>query len=147
MNKTERKARAWLKKQGKEVVFQSRNSPDFICKDGEGYEIKLLRRNTITFSTSQYEVLKKFSKQLTILVFNGHDDPLHIIPFGELANQPHYWHQIRLRVYDFGAGYISIRKVTPSLFRKARIDAAKHKQTVGMWMDDAIRLKLGLKRK
>ena len=85
MNQTERRALDWLMKQGKgeivhqhrelpdfirELVVQSQGSPDFIDENGKGYEAKLLRENTITFTEGQLEKLLKFAGGVTVLVMD-----------------------------------------------------------------------------
>jgi len=102
LNDTEYKAKRWLIEQGKEVIFQPRKSPDFICGDGSGYEVKLLRNNSITFSTRQFDILSQYQNPLVVLVFDEGKEPLFIIPFNDLAARPTYWKHIRIVIYNVG---------------------------------------------
>jgi len=101
MNKTEKKAHEWiLSTLKKEPTFQRRKSPDFVCSDGSGYEIKLLRSNAITFSSSQFETLREFPYDLKIVVFDDGEEPIAIIPFPEIRENPKYWGKIRIAIYE-----------------------------------------------
>lgn len=141
MNRTELKAMQWLLAQGEEPIFQPRKSPDFICPDGKGFEVKLLRENTITFSASQFEILSSFENQLKILVFDDGDEPLHIIPFEEIAEKPRYWKHIHIAIYDYESPK-TLRDLDSELYNQARADALKRGITIGDWMNEAMAEKL-----
>jgi hypothetical protein len=87
MNQTETKAFNWLITQGyaaTDIIEQKRKSPDFIMRDGTGYEVKLVYGKTIWFHIEQFELLKR-QKNTTILVFNKIDDiPILILPATDL---------------------------------------------------------------
>jgi len=118
MNITEKKAYNWILTQGKEAIFQRRKSPDFICKDGSAYEVKLIRNNVITFSRAQFESLKDSPGNLDILAFDGGIHPV-IIPFNEIRDKAYLGH-IRVVVYNTdeyileisvdGAGKLALEK-------------------------------------
>lgn len=100
MNKTEVKAKHWLEKQGyKNIIFQNRRSPDFLVSEGIGFEVKFVRRNTVTFSRRQWHQLHEHPN-VKILFWADGDEPLHIVPIGKLQEPPSYWHQYRLILAD-----------------------------------------------
>lgn len=101
MNKTEAKAYNWLtdKFKGLEIVFQRRINPDFIDSNGNGYEVKLLRGNAITFSEGQLEKLIKFGKVTIILMNDKNPEPIALIPIKELKDNPPYWKQYRIKSF------------------------------------------------
>ncbi len=70
MNKTELLAKEWLINKGykeAEIIFVPNSSPDFICRDGERYEVKYLYGKRLLFTESQIKNLLPKDK---ILVFN-----------------------------------------------------------------------------
>jgi hypothetical protein len=146
LNKTELKAKEWLTQQGKAVDFHSRSSPDFTCRDGTGYEVKLLRENCITFSMTQFEQLRLFPGELKVVVFDGGIQPDYIIPFSELENIPRYWNGIRVKVFSPKEEITQVRNIDPDLYTKVKVDAAKKKITVGEWFNQAIILKFYTKK-
>lgn len=84
MNKTETKAYQWLLKQGyseDSMIFQPRRTPDFVCSDGKGYEVKrMYGKNTIWLYADQAEELAK-NKDAEILVFSDdNDEPIARLP-------------------------------------------------------------------
>ena len=141
MNKTELKAFKWLQAQGKAPIFQSHKSPDFVCPDGTGYEVKLKRENSITFSKTQIEPLKEFPGLVTVLVFNEGEEPLFVIPFNELRDESHYWKHLRITVYDYRkyAQKITNRGIDPELYKQAKADAVLRDISIGQWIDQAFR--------
>lgn len=144
MNITEQKAERWLRAQGITSIFQPRKSPDFICQDGSGYEVKLLRQNSITFSSSQFETLCNFPGELTVLVFNGGEEPLHKIQFNEIDRQRPYWRNLQIIVYVTDDG-TNIRGLDPQLYRLARAEAIGQGKFIGQWLNEVIKEKLNKK--
>lgn len=70
INKTELMALKWLKQQGykdSEILKKFNSSPDFVCTDGKGYEVKFLYGDRLLFSDIQSKALKDND---LILVFN-----------------------------------------------------------------------------
>ena len=88
MNKTELKAYNWLVKQGHHIqITNAINSPDLITDDGKGYEVKLLRGGTITFSPGQLKVLKSSPYNVIVLVFRKDDiEPYKVIPISDISD-------------------------------------------------------------
>jgi len=87
MNRTERKAYAWLLKQGyseKDIVFRRRETPDFVLSNGKTYEAKrLYGKSTVWFTPSQLESIKAVNA--TVLVFSDEmDEPVITIPSRKL---------------------------------------------------------------
>jgi DNA-binding XRE family transcriptional regulator len=100
MNKTELTAKKWLEMQGhKDLVFQHSHSPDFITNKGEGFEVKLVRQNTITFSSRQWGELQTHP-DVTILIFNREGELESIVKFKDLTQPPSYWNKYRLVMVD-----------------------------------------------
>jgi hypothetical protein len=145
LNATETKAKAWIEKQGQTIYFAHRESPDFICESGLGYEVKLIRSNCISFSGRQWQQLKEFSGELMVLAYNGGEVPLYIIPFTEIMEAPKYWKRLRIQIFSPNLEFAHIRSVNHELLLMAKDDAFKKKQTQGEWFNDAIRLKLKIK--
>ena len=61
MNKTEQKAFEWLKNKGykeTEIIFRSKDTPDFICSDASKYEVKFLYGSKIIFYNNQFEQMQ-----------------------------------------------------------------------------------------
>ena len=87
MNQTESKAFAWLKTQGyqeTDIIEQKNKTPDFITKDGVGYEVKLVYGKVIWFHEEQFELLKQ-QENIIVLVFRKNSDqPILQIPTTEL---------------------------------------------------------------
>lgn len=110
MNQTEKKAHAWLTAQGVGgLVFQGRTSPDFVSESGKGYEVKLLRGNTVTFFSNQLEQLSQHG-DVIILIFNKkNDDPVAKFRFNGYVDIPGYWKNIHLKVVS------TTRGVAPSM--------------------------------
>jgi hypothetical protein len=71
MNESEHLAKKWLieKKKYKEtdIIFRPNKSPDFICQDGNRYEVKYLYGNNLLFSEKQ---TKSLQDDDIILVFD-----------------------------------------------------------------------------
>lgn len=145
MNKTEEKAERWLQAQEEVSSFQSRKNPDFVCESGDGYEVKLLRNNSIVFTLKQFGDLERFKNPLKILVFNGGVKPLFIIPFGEIAKQPDYWRHIRIIVYDF-SGQLCVRNIDPELFKFAKLQALTERKTLGQWFNELLEAKFQIEQ-
>ena len=99
MNHSEKEACIWLKNKGQELVFQRRNTPDFIDSKGHGWEVKLLRGNDITFTAGQLEKLIKFGNATVLVMSAGKDPPVAQIPIAELKDSPAYWHQFHITSY------------------------------------------------
>ena len=100
MNKTELRAKKWLKSQGySQVTFQHRNSPDFVTNAGLGFEVKKVRENTIVFSSRQWEQLK-VHPNVNILIYDSSELPEAIVPFKDLEKPPSYWGKYRLVIFD-----------------------------------------------
>lgn len=101
MNKTETFAFKWLqdKFKGQKIVFQRRNSPDFILENGKGYEAKLLRNNSIIFTEGQLTKLMKFGDADILVMPENLPEPESIIPIAELKDAPIYWKQYRICNY------------------------------------------------
>jgi len=109
MNKTEKKAKQWLQKQGyNDLVFQQRISPDFVSPSGKGFEVKLVRRNSVFFSNTQWQQLQSHP-DVTVLVFNDNDAPQAIIPFQELKKPPSYWKHYRLSLTNLSERHYQAR--------------------------------------
>ena len=102
MNRSERVAYNWLRKRlpTSDIVFQKRNSPDFVTNTGDGYEAKLIRSNAITFTAGQLDKLLEFGKVSVLVMEQGAQEPIAIIPINELKGSPRYWHQYRVVSYD-----------------------------------------------
>jgi hypothetical protein len=87
MNKTETKAYNWLLNKGykpKDIVFQKRNTPDYLTSDRKGYEVKLKYGSSIWFYRNQIDALKSMD-DAEILVFDKESEtPFLIIPSKEL---------------------------------------------------------------
>ena len=99
MNATEEKAYRWLQYQGyKSITFRGRITPDFITEGGKGFEVKKSRNNSIWFSIGQYESLQRQTLDTSILVYDGGETPLAIIPFREISHQEELWGNIRIMV-------------------------------------------------
>lgn len=63
-----------------DIKFQYNASPDYVTRDGIGYEIKTNTYNSIYFHRSQFELLKILNNT-TILVFDNNDNiPILIFP-------------------------------------------------------------------
>ena len=102
MNRSEKAAYNWLRKHIPtcDIVFQKRNSPDFITNIGEGYEAKLLRSNAITFTAGQLDKLLSLGNVDILVMEQGSQEPIAIIPIAELRDKPRYWHQYRIVSYE-----------------------------------------------
>jgi len=101
MNETELKAFEWLQAQGYDkIIYQHRNSPDFLTVDGLGWETKKLRHSAIVFSTTQISNLKTHPS-VTVLVFNEDDKVMARIPFDDISSPPCFWKTIRIVLVDF----------------------------------------------
>ena len=89
-NPTETIAKEWLASKGITVTFQPRRSPDFIADNGDGYEVKFIRNNTVTFFTSQLESLRNHPN-CTILGFKpSATEPCLAVKFSELEIPGHH---------------------------------------------------------
>lgn len=100
MNKTEKIAKEWLENNGIQgLVFQRNCSPDFIDANGLGYEVKLSRNNSITFSSGQVDALIE-RKNVTVLVMEKNNpNPIAQIPINEIKDKD-TWHNYRIRCYS-----------------------------------------------
>jgi len=100
MTWSETQAYLWLKAQGyKDITFTTQDSPDFIVEDGKGFEVKLIRANTLFFSTQQFRQLREFSNELEVLVFEEkNSQPIMIIPFSKIANGRTTYKNIRIKI-------------------------------------------------
>lgn len=98
MNATERRAKKWLMrvKGYKDVIFQHSTSPDFICPDGKGFEVKPSRGYTIHLQSSQWKNLTAMD-ECYILIFNETPEPIEIIPVKEL-NPPQQWGRYKIDI-------------------------------------------------
>ena len=109
MNITEQKAKVWLEKDGKTVVFQGRRNPDFIDSVGNGYEVKLLRNNSIIFSRSQFEELKTYAGVKVVIYDSDGDEPAFTVPFQEIVDSGKYWRNIHIGVYEVPGGNTTVQ--------------------------------------
>lgn len=86
MYKTEELAFKWLLNQGykeKDIVYQSRRSPDFILSDGKKFEVKKLYGRVIWFTAEQFDIIKE--ENTTVLVFDLETpEPLAIFTMDQL---------------------------------------------------------------
>lgn len=79
MNPTETLAYDWLltnlNYEPENILYQNKDSPDFICSDGKGFEVKKANitnnSKSITFHKSQWDKLKEKQDQITILVYTS----------------------------------------------------------------------------
>jgi len=103
MNQTEELAYKWLIEQpdNSEIVFQRRDSPDFINQNGSGYEVKLLKDNHIVFTYGQLRKLLKFGKATVLVMAKGKAEPVAQIPIEDLKDNPDYWNQYHIVSYEF----------------------------------------------
>lgn len=89
MNTTEQKAFNWLLTQGytnKDIVFQKRETPDFLTSDNKGYEVKLLYGNVVWLYNNQIEELYNMDNTF-VIVFDKNKknpNPVSIIPSKKL---------------------------------------------------------------
>ncbi len=101
MNRSEKAAYNWLRRRlpSVDIIFQKRNSPDFVTNTGDGYEAKLIRSNAITFTYGQLDRLIDFGRVSVLVMEQGAQEPIAIIPINELKDSPRYWHQYRVVSY------------------------------------------------
>lgn len=69
LNQSERITYHWLKQKFNYKfgeIKKQRDSPDFICKDKKGYEVKTLYGNTLVFTNVQFKTLSK--KDMIVVV-------------------------------------------------------------------------------
>lgn len=105
MNASEKVAYQYLQTLGytdSQIEFQSRRSPDFLTSDGKGWEVKLIRQNSITFSQVQINQLKMHSDVAIILVRDAQVKsikPLNTLPL------PGYSDGVRVSVVDMSRWY------------------------------------------
>ncbi len=104
MDRFETRAYRWLISQGykeDDIIFRFHGTPDFITKDGKGWEVKTMKYKTgniqsITFSGNQIYVLME-AVNTYILVYKYHDkddvydysndlEPISIIDTNKLKN-------------------------------------------------------------
>ena len=95
MTQTERKAFNWLSRQGN-VLLRGKTYPRFMTSEGKGFHAKRLYTHSIIFSDAEVEVLKE--QEVTILVFDGGDEPLFSFPFSEIDFSDRKWHHIDIHV-------------------------------------------------
>ena len=80
MNKSEVKGYNWLLSKGytkNDIVFQARNTPDFLTSDGLGWEVKkVYGRTTIWMTVSQFERIKLMDNTQFIVFTEGIDIPI-----------------------------------------------------------------------
>ena len=83
MNKSETKAKKWLiEKKGYkegEIVFQRTRTPDFLCSDGQSFEVKRLYQNTIWFHNTQAEEIQKEKNCSVLIMADNIEEPVKII--------------------------------------------------------------------
>ena len=83
MNKSETKAKKWLmKKKGYkegDIVFQRAYTPDFLCSDGQSFEVKRLYQNTIWFHNTQAEEIRRAKNCSVLIMADNMEDPIKII--------------------------------------------------------------------
>ena len=88
LNKTERKAYAWLLSKGyaeDEIIFQGRSTPDFLTSDGKGWEAKLVYGiHTVWISPSQFDLLKQMTNTTIVVYKSDSVEPLLLIPSDEI---------------------------------------------------------------
>jgi hypothetical protein len=99
---SEKKAFTWLIKTGyqpQDLRYQGRTSPDFIGRDGRGFEVKLVNGRTIMFADTQIE---KLSNQETYILVFSHKSPLPqaVLQFQKL-NIPGYSGNYRLIIVHY----------------------------------------------
>ncbi len=88
MNKTEQIAYQWLIKdigyKPEDVIFQRAKTPDFICKDGKGFEVKKAYGRTVWTYRSQFEKLLQQPKTSLLVFKTGESKPTAIIATSDL---------------------------------------------------------------
>lgn len=126
MNQTEEAAYKWLIKERsyspEEITFAYRQNPDFVTADGVGYEVKLIRNRTITFTVAQLIALEHHPN--VQMLFWNHSDvsPCLVVAFKDLLI-PGYWRQYRLILIDQRQGLTFYRPLTED--EKAAYDLVK----------------------
>lgn len=90
MNKTEIKGLQYIltntKYTEKDILFQQKASPDFICSDGHGFEIKSIYVKDIIFHESQWNELKQ-QKNIDVLAFYHDSDIPIVLPMSTLVEK------------------------------------------------------------
>jgi hypothetical protein len=115
MNKTETLAYRWLRRvKGygrRDITFGYRQNPDFIAADGLGYEVKLVRTGSVTFTVLQLIALERHPDVHVLFWDDGAKGPTLEVPFPELPI-PGYWRQYRIILVDQRHGLSFHRPLT-----------------------------------
>lgn len=138
MNQTETLAYEWLIAQGysqEQIAFQRRRSPDFVTADGKGWEVKLVRENSIIFSTSQLLSLRDHSHSTVLIFRTGEAAPIGQFPINTVE-VPGYWQHFRLGLVDYknlpeGETIVTVRQFNSEVWRLFRIRALELRRGVG----------------
>jgi hypothetical protein len=128
MNATEERAYSWLLRTKMyppdDIVFQSARSPDFLTRDGRGWEVKYVRNGTVTFYGTQLQQLREHPN-VTVVCFDRRDEPVLVAPFADVSSLGYYR----------GLRFVEARNtidvpMTPEQHRKIRRWAARQESTV-----------------
>ncbi len=123
MNLTEQKALRWIMKQGyseNDIVFRSRETPDFITSDGTTYEAKkIYGKNKVWIYTTQVEKLR--NAKAIILAFDEGDTPKVILSAENLIDGGIYNGIRFVEIDNTSDTAIVIRDLTQDEVRELRL--------------------------
>ena len=144
MNVTEAAAWRWLiAAQGytpDTLVFQRRATPDFLGADGRGWEVKLIRANSIVFAATQPGPLRTHGNCFVLAWIDGADAPAAVMSMRRLQI-PGYWKQYRLSVVNFSKYRQNLGhtvNITEEMKDLIDAGAARVGQSRSEWINDMI---------
>jgi hypothetical protein len=116
LNKSEQLAYDWLLTQGykKEQIIKNHRSPDFICSDGQRFEVKLIYGKNIVFYTPQ---IKQLKDEDTILVFDRKGLMINKFKWGNRTSLK----QIAIKIYDKKGTMIIVPKTLAKKLKELKL--------------------------
>jgi len=121
----------------KNIIFRRETSPDFIESDGDcGYEVKRLYGHSVWIYRRQFETLKSFKGNLTLLVFEDNNPlPIVSVPISSISDGI----VINNVLFHIVEGFVTL-KVTEEIAQKMKVYAAQNRMTVYEVVDAAFEL-------
>lgn len=134
MNRTETTAYNWLLAQGYEnLKFSSRRTPDFVATNGQGFEVKKERNNTISFSDIQFGIISG-NPDITVLIFN--DSPCPIASIKGIELRKDFCLGFRIRVFHLAhvSDYPSTSGIRTLTIAEIAQELKVSKRTIFRWI-------------
>ena len=142
MNKSETKAKKWLMekrgyKEG-EIVFQRARTPDFLCSDGQSFEVKRLYQNTIWFHNTQAKEIQKEKNCSVLIMADNIEEPVKIISPEQITDGT-ILDGIRIKVVEKNQMCLPISEELEKRFREAAMKIKGYRRgALKEAMEDAI---------